>query len=119
MSRSRGDLNSDMVRARAAARRETASGRQSVWPDSLNMVDEDQLGQIAPADVIVLDHSPSLRKHVDSIFYAIVGCPACGMPGLITAQQYYGVVPVICPSDRCSCHYRIHYCSTLAYLPVN
>jgi hypothetical protein len=51
------------------------------------MIDEDQLGQMAPADVIVLDHSPSLRKHLAAVFCAIVGCPACGRPGLITAQQ--------------------------------
>ena len=119
MRRSRGDLSNAMVRAGSSVQRGTASAKQSVWPDTLNMVDEDRLGQIAPADVIMLDHSPSLRKHVASVFYAIVGRPACGMPGLITAQQYYGVVPVICPSDRCSCHFRIHQCSTLAYLPVN
>ena len=108
-----------MVRAGSFVQRGTAGATQSVWPDSLNMVDEDQLGQMAPADVIVLDHSPSLRKRVASVFYAIVSCPACGVPGLITAQQYFGVVSVICPSDRCSCHFRIHQCSALAYLPVN
>jgi len=88
-------------------------------PESLNGVDEDQLGQMAPGDVIVLDHSPGLRRHVASIFYAIVACPACGMPGLITPQQYSGMIPVICPSDRCSCHFRIHERSGLVYLPVN
>lgn len=119
MRRSRGDLRSDMVRAGSAVQHATAGEKQSVWPDTLNIIDEGQLGQMAPADVIVLDHSPSLRKRVASVFYAIVGCPACGMPGLITAQQYFGVVPVICPSDRCSCHFRIHQCSALAYLPVN
>jgi hypothetical protein len=89
------------------------------WPESLNGVDEDRLGQMAPGDLIILDHSPGLRRHVASIFYAIVACPACGMPGLITVQQYCGVTPVICPSDQCSCHFRIHERNELVYLPVN
>ncbi len=118
MRRSRGDL-SDAVGASSAARRGQVRAKQSVRPETLNAVDEDQLGQMAPGDVIVLDHSPSLRRHVASLFYAIVACPACGIPGLITAQQYFGAIPVICPSDRCSCHFRINQCSGLAYLPVN
>ena len=95
--------------------RQPNSGR----PESLNEVDENQLGQMKPGDVIVLDHSPGLRRHVASMFYAIVACPACAMPGLITPQQYFGLVPVICPSDRCSCHFRIHDGGGLVYLQVN
>jgi len=85
----------------------------------LNAIDEDQLMQMAPGDVIVLHQSPSIRKHVASIFYAIVACPACGAPGLIKAQQYFGVISVVCASDLCSCHFRIHGRNRLAYLPVN
>jgi hypothetical protein len=91
----------------------------SAWPESLNGVDEDQLGQMAPGDIIVLDHSPGLRRHVASTFNAIVACPACGMPGLITRQQHSGAIPVICPSDQCSCHFRIREGGELMYLPVN
>jgi hypothetical protein len=111
-----------MTRAGSTMRRDLIGKKRqpdSAWPKTLNGVDEDQLGQMAPGDFIVLDHSPGLRRHVASIFYAIVACPACGMPGLITAQQYFGVVPVICPSDRCSCQFRIHECGGLVYLPVN
>ena len=91
----------------------------SPWPECLNGVDENRLGQMAPGDIIVLDHSPGLRRHVAATFYAIVACPACGVPGLITVQQYCGAVPVICPSDHCSCHFRIREGSALVYLPVN
>jgi hypothetical protein len=122
MRRSRGNVESEMVRAGSTLRRAfTDAKRQahSAWPQNLNAVDESQLGQMAPADVIVLDESPSIRRHVASVFYAIVACPACGALGLITPQQYFGMIPVICPSDRCSCHFRIHERSRLAYLPVN
>jgi len=122
MRRSRGDVGSEMARAGSTTRRGLAGEKHQTdtgWPQILNVVDEDQVGQMAPGDVIVLDQSPSIRRRVASIFYAIVACPACSMPGLITARQYFGVIPVICPSDRCSCHYRIHECGRLTYLPVN
>lgn len=96
------------------------NGRQNSFrPESLNNVDENHVGQMVPGDIIVLGSSPALRKYVASIFYAIVSCPACGLPGLITAQQYSGVLPVICPSDYCPCNFRIHERSELVYLPVN
>jgi hypothetical protein len=43
----------------------------SAWAETLNGVDEDQLGQMAPGDVIVLDHSPGLRRHVAEIGIAL------------------------------------------------
>ena len=122
MRRGRADVGNEIVRQGSTPRRSLTGGKLqtgSVWPQSLNAVDEDQLGQMAPGDVIVLDQSPSIRKHVAAIFYAIVACPACAAPGLITAQQHFGVIPVICPSDHCSCQFRIDECLRLAYLPVN
>lgn len=117
MRRDRGDVRNEMVGAGSTTRGSLLGAKRK--PECLNDVGEEQLGQMVPGDVIVLDRSPALRRHVASIFCAIVACPACGMPGLITAQQYFGVVPVICPSDRCSCHFRIQERSGLVYLPVN
>jgi hypothetical protein len=122
MSRTRRDAKSEVIRegSTASCRLLSVSGRpDSAWPESLNGVDEGQLGQMSAGDVIVLDHSPGLRRHVASTFYAIVACPACSVPGLITPQQYSGVTPVICPSDHCSCHFRIREGGELVYLPVN
>jgi hypothetical protein len=72
-----------------------------------------------PADIITLEESNTLRHAVDSIFYAVLACPQCGTLGLITSQQYYGLMPVLCGSKFCSCRFRIAEQSQLVYLPVN
>jgi hypothetical protein len=72
-----------------------------------------------PADIILLEEADSLRAAVESVFFAVLACPACGTLGLITLSQYLGTDPVICRSNRCSCRFRIDNKSRLIYLPVN
>ena len=122
-----------MGRSRAGARKEVVGSNESLshvssqtqnpeladLPAILRQVEEDQLSQMEPGDAIVLDRAPELRQHAAGIFHAVIACPVCGLAGLITAQQYFGAVPVICPSDRCSCRFRIHEKSVFIYLPVN
>jgi hypothetical protein len=122
-----------MRRTRAAVTKEVAGSRASLshvssqtqnhepanLPAMLRQVDEDQLSQMEPGDAIVLDRAPELRRHAADIFHAVIACPLCGLAGLITPQQYFGAIPVICPSDRCSCRFRIREQSVLIYLPVN
>lgn len=74
---------------------------------------------MAPGDVIFLDETESLRTAVESIFFAVLACPACGTLGLITSAQYGGALPVSCGSNQCSCRFRIDEGSRFIYLPVN
>jgi hypothetical protein len=74
---------------------------------------------MAPGDVIFLDETESLKTAVESIFFAVLACPACGALGLITSAQYVGAAPVTCVSNQCSCRFRIDDGSRVVYLPVN
>jgi len=88
-------------------------------PLNLHHVGEDWLTSMQPADVITLEESETLRHSVDSVFFAVLACPQCGTLSLITSQQYFGIIPVICGSKFCSCRFRIEDQSLLVYLPVN
>ncbi len=88
-------------------------------PATLNTVTEDSLLLMHAGDVIFLNESASLRPMVETAFYAILSCPGCNTPGLITMPQYYGIETVICGSDVCSCRFRIAEESRFEYLPAN
>lgn len=88
-------------------------------PSILNSVGEDSLQLMNPGDIILLDESASLRPLVEEAFFAVLSCPWCGTPGLVTLPQYSGIEPVTCGSDSCSCRFRIIERSRLEYLPVN
>lgn len=88
-------------------------------PSLLNNVGEDSLLLMYPGDIILLDESASLRPLVEEAFFAVLSCPGCGTPGLVTLPQFSGIEPVICGSDNCSCRFRIIEKSRLEYLPVN
>jgi hypothetical protein len=88
-------------------------------PRTLRHVGEDSLASMQPADVVTLEGSESLRHSVDPAFFAVLACPQCGTLGLITIQQYFGIIPVICGSRLCPCRFRIEDESQLVYLPVN
>jgi len=88
-------------------------------PATLHHVDEVVLGSMDPGDIILLAETESLRSAVDSIFFAVLACPACGTLGLITSAQYFGAAPVTCGSNLCSCRFRIRDTSRFIYLPLN
>ena len=88
-------------------------------PASLHHVFDDSPNDLNPGDIIILDHSQSLRAQVESDFFAVLACPGCGVLDLLTPAQYFGVVSVICGSDSCSCSFRIEGESRIVYLPVN
>jgi hypothetical protein len=97
----------------------SARRQPSAHPLRLRHVDEPSLATMDPADIILLAEAESLRAAVESVFFAVLACPACGTLGLITLSQYLGTDPVICGSNRCSCRFRIDNKSRLIYLPVN
>jgi hypothetical protein len=88
-------------------------------PLTLHHVGENSLTSMQPADVITLEGSEGLRHSVDPTFFAVLACPKCGALSLITFQQYFGIIPVICGSRLCPCLFRIADESQLVYLPVN
>ena len=92
---------------------------ESARPLTLHHVEENGLTSMQPADVITLEGSERFRHSVDPAFFAVLACPKCGTLGLITSQQYFGIIPVICGSRLCPCRFRIKDESQLVYLPVN
>jgi hypothetical protein len=88
-------------------------------PASLHHVSDDSPNHLTPGDIIILNDSLTLRAQVESDFFAVLACPRCGVLDLLTPAQYFGVVPVICGSDSCSCSFRIENESRIVYLPAN
>jgi hypothetical protein len=88
-------------------------------PTNLRHIQEEAMGSMAPGDVIFLEEAESLRSAVESIFFAVLACPACGALGLITSAQYQGLAPITCGSTQCSCTFQIEEDGRFAYLPVN
>jgi hypothetical protein len=85
----------------------------------LRLVDEHGLAAMKPGDLVLLAETESLRTAVESIFFAVLACPACGTLGLITSAQYYGNAAVTCGSRVCSCRFRIAQCRSFVFLPAN
>jgi hypothetical protein len=62
---------------------------------------------MAPSDIAFLDDFAYLRESFAPNFVAVLGCPICGSPGLITSAQYFGGAPIVCTSKVCSGLFRI------------
>ncbi len=88
-------------------------------PDSLHHVIDGSPNHLTPGDIIVLNESQTLRSEVELDFFAVLACPRCGILDLVTAAQYFGLSPVICGSNSCSCSFRIEDEAHIVYLPVN
>ena len=88
-------------------------------PAHLQHIHAESLTTMLPGDILVLEQTDSLRSSIDSVFFAVLACPACGALSLITSRQYFGALPVFCQSKLCSCRFRIEDESRLTYLPVN
>jgi hypothetical protein len=88
-------------------------------PASLNVVGEEHLTSMCPGDIIMIDPLSALRSMIESDFCAVLACPWCGMPGLITPSQYGGTEPIMCGSDSCSCRFRIKDNCNFECLPAS
>ena len=62
---------------------------------------------MAPGDIVFLDDFAHLRESFAPNFVALLACPLCGSPGLITSVQYSGGAPIVCTSKVCSGLFRI------------
>jgi len=72
---------------------------------------------MAPGDILLLDDSVPLRESFAPTFIAVLACPVCGTPSLITFAQYSGAAPVVCGSKLCSGLFRILDEAQIVYLP--
>jgi hypothetical protein len=101
----------------AAASSPATACHQSAVP--LHFVGESSLPTLAPGDILVLDEAISVHQAIEPVFFAVVSCPRCGTPRLITAGQFFGGAPIICESRDCAALYRIIDQDHIDYLPVN
>ena len=76
-------------------------------PVELRVSNRASLTDMTPGDVIFLDDFATLREAFAAIFIAVLACPMCGSPGLITSAQFSGGAPIVCPSKLCSGLFRI------------
>lgn len=72
---------------------------------------------MAPGDILLLDDFVQLRESSAPNFIAVLACPVCGTPSLITSAQYSGAAPVVCGSKLCSGLFRIIDEAQIVYLP--
>ncbi|HKS96896.1 MAG TPA: hypothetical protein VJV74_12310 [Terriglobia bacterium] len=85
---------------------------------TLHHVEGAPMDSLEPGDVLLLPSDRLSKTQLDATFHAVLACPSCGTLTPISPAQYFGIVPVICCSDRCACHFRIEGEGSLRYLPV-
>ena len=83
------------------------SGRATQLPTDLHLSGRASITDMAPGDIIFLDDFTYLRESFTPNFVAVLACPLCGSPGLITSAQYSGGGPIVCTSKICPGLFRI------------
>lgn len=98
-----------------------APARPRARPSSalLHFVSESSLPALDPGDILLLDGALAARQAIEPAFQAVLACPRCGAPRLITAAQLFGSAAVVCADENCSALYRIVDQRDFVYLPVN
>ncbi len=84
-----------------------SSNRAEQLPTDLHMSNRSSLSDMAPGDIVFLDDFAYLRESFAPNFVAVLACPLCGSPGLITSGQYSGGAPIVCTSKICPGLFRI------------
>jgi hypothetical protein len=82
-------------------------GRTGEVPTDLHLSSRASLADMAPGDIVFLDDFAYLREVFAPNFVAVLACPLCGSPGLITSVQYSGGAPIVCTSKVCPGLFRI------------
>jgi len=86
-------------------------------PTILHLASRSSVSDMGPGDIVFLDDFVYLREVFAPNFVAVLGCPNCGTPVLITAAQYSGAAPVVCGSNLCSGLFRILDEAQIVHLP--
>jgi uncharacterized protein YbaR (Trm112 family) len=119
MRRNRPESKMTRRRRRAEQPSRLACRQTNASPAALHRVDESSLTSMHPGDLILLDSAVAMRNSIDPVFFAVLACPLCGTPALITSAQYLGAVAIMCGSKDCCGLYRIVDQDRLMSLPVN
>jgi uncharacterized protein YbaR (Trm112 family) len=72
---------------------------------------------MAPGDIVLLADLFYHREFFAPSFVAVLACPLCGSPGLITSAQYSGGAPIVCTSKACAGLFRIVDQTQIVALP--
>ncbi|HZO99375.1 MAG TPA: hypothetical protein VFD30_03690 [Terriglobia bacterium] len=111
-------MNRALTRHRPKKHSSARANPSAPPPSDLHHIEDESLLTMRHGDIFILDGMEDLAESIDPAFFAVLACPRCGTKGLITSSQYYGVNPVVCGSETCSCRFRIEDQSKLTYLPV-
>jgi hypothetical protein len=85
----------------------------------LHLTSRASLTDMMPGDMIFLDEISYLRESFAPNFVAVLACPRCGSPGLITSSQFAGAGPIVCVSRLCPGQFRIINEAQIVSLPVS
>ena len=85
----------------------SSPGRAAQILTDLHLSNRSTLSDMAPGDIVFLDDFLHLRESFAPNFIAVLACPLCGTPGLITSVQYSGCALIICTSKVCAGLFRI------------
>jgi uncharacterized protein YbaR (Trm112 family) len=96
-----------IVSERAGVRGEPPSEQAVRVPTDLHLSSRSTLSDMTPGDIIFLDDFAYLRESFAPNFVAVLACPQCGSPGLLTSIQYSRGAPIVCSSKVCSGLFRI------------
>lgn len=83
------------------------SGRTTQPPTHLHLSGRSSITDMTPGDIIFLDDFTYLRESFAPNFVAVLACPLCASPSLITSAQYSGGGPIVCTSKICPGLFRI------------
>ena len=72
----------------------------------LNLLEVWSPEQMQPGTMFLMEQGGELSR-VKNPFWAVLACPSCGLIGLLTRQQWAGLVPTICRSSACSSEYFV------------
>lgn len=109
----------DASAGRESERGAASAGRVEQLLTDLHMSSRSSLSDLAPGDIVFLDDFAHLREAFAPNFVAVLACPTCGSPGLITVGQYFGGAPIVCTSKVCSGLFRIVGECQIVSLPPN
>lgn len=93
------------------------AGRATQVATDLHLSGRSSIADMAPGDIIFLDDFAYLRESFAPNFVAVLACPLCGSPVLITSAQYSGGSPIVCTSKICPALFRIIDESQIVSLP--
>jgi len=97
----------DAVSDREGVRGDSNLDHREQFATDLHVSNRSALSDMAPGDIVLLDDFANLRESFAPSYVAVLACPLCGSPGLITSVQYSGGAPIVCTSKVCSGLFRI------------